>query len=127
MLILCAAISGCTETSLESKTESATPVTPTAFNAVGAPTVTYSLPDMMCEDGCALAVKDILEKQPGVQDVLVDFEGKAATVAIEEGTFSSERTLAELVDKGFDNSKLASDSSTSSDVASTETAAAGIK
>jgi hypothetical protein len=31
-----------------------------AFNTVGAPTIEFSLPDMMCEDGCALAVEDIL-------------------------------------------------------------------
>jgi copper chaperone CopZ len=82
--------------------------TPLAFNAAGAPTVEFNLPDMMCEDGCAWTVNDILSKQPGAKDVHVDFEAKTATVAIETGTFDSQSALAELVDKGFDNSALKS-------------------
>jgi periplasmic mercuric ion binding protein len=81
---------------------------PVAFNATGAPTVEFNLPDMMCEDGCAWTVNDILSKQPGAKDVRVDFEAKTATVAIEAGTFDSQSALAELVDKGFDNSALKS-------------------
>jgi copper chaperone CopZ len=80
--------------------------TPVAFNAAGAPTVEFNLPDMMCEDGCALAVEDILERQPGATEVRVDFEGKTATVAIQEGSFDAEQALAALVDKGFDHSAL---------------------
>jgi copper chaperone CopZ len=77
-----------------------------AFNNVGAPTVEFTLPDMMCEDGCALAVEEILERQPGAKEVQVDFEGKTAVVAIEEGAFDAEQALAALVDKGFDHSAL---------------------
>jgi periplasmic mercuric ion binding protein len=84
--------------------------TPVAFNATGAPTVEFNLPDMMCEDGCAWTVNDILSKQPGAKDVRVDFEAKTATVAIEEGKFDSQLAIAELVDKGFGNSQLKSDS-----------------
>jgi copper chaperone CopZ len=80
--------------------------TPVAFNATGAPTVEFNLPDMMCEDGCAWTVNDILSKQPGAKDVRVDFEAKTATIAFEAGTFDSQSALAELVDKGFDNSTL---------------------
>jgi copper chaperone CopZ len=123
-LTLMVALSGCVESLYESDTVSRKSATPTAFNASGAPVVEFNLPDMMCEDGCARAVKDILEKQLGVRDVQVDFEAKTATVAIEEGTFSSERTLAELVDKGFDNSKLSSDSSISDEAASSAATAA---
>jgi copper chaperone CopZ len=97
-------------------------MTSVSFNTAGAPTVEFSLPDMMCEDGCAVAVKDILEKQPGVQDVRVDFEAKTATVAIDDASFSSERTLAELVDKGFDNSQLKNDATASDEGASPPTA-----
>ena len=77
-----------------------------AFNTVGAPTIEFSLPDMMCEDGCALAVEEILERQPGAKEVQVDFEGKTAIVAVEEGAFDAEQALAALVDKGFDHSAL---------------------
>ena len=83
-------------------------IAPVAFNAAGAPTVEFNLPDMMCEDGCAWTVKDILSKQPGANEVRVDFEAKTATVAIEERKFDSQLALAELVDKGFDNSTLKS-------------------
>jgi copper chaperone CopZ len=83
--------------------------TPAAFNAARAPTVEFALPDMMCEDGCAQAVADILERQPGVTEVKVHFEEKTATVAIDEGSFDSQQALAALVDKGFENSTLNSD------------------
>lgn len=79
---------------------------PVAFNATGAPTIEFNLPDMMCEDGCAWTVNDILSKQQGAKDVRVDFEAKTATVAIEEGKFDQQLALAELVDKGFGNSTL---------------------
>jgi copper chaperone CopZ len=81
---------------------------PVAFHAGGAPTVEFDLPDMMCEDGCAWTVNDILSKQPGATDVHVDFEAKTATVTIEEGKFDQQLAIAELVDKGFANSALKS-------------------
>ena len=83
----------------------------TSFNATGAPTIEFALPDMMCEEGCASAVEDILEQQPGVKDVLVDFEAKTATVAVDEQSFDSQQAIAALVDKGFDNSALATNDS----------------
>jgi copper chaperone CopZ len=76
------------------------------LNAAHGPSVEFSLPDMMCEDGCAQAVEEILAGQPGAKEVRVDFEGKTATVAIEAGVFDSQQALAALIDKGFDNSKL---------------------
>lgn len=81
-------------------------VTAAAFNPSNAPTVEFSVPDMMCPDGCGVAVKEILTKQPGATDVLVDFDAKTATVAIEEGKFDSDKALAALVDKQFSNSSL---------------------
>jgi copper chaperone CopZ len=82
------------------------PNLPVAFKAAGAPTVEFSLPDMMCEDGCAWTVKDILSKQPGARDVRVDFEARKATVAIDDAKFDSQSALAELIDKGFMNSQV---------------------
>jgi copper chaperone CopZ len=76
------------------------------FNPTGAPTVEFTVPDMMCEEGCAWTVKDILSKQPGAKDVRVEFEARTATVAFEEGKFNSELAIAELVDKGFTNSQV---------------------
>ena len=81
-------------------------VTAAAFNPTGAPTVEFTVPDMMCEEGCAAAVKEILSEQPGAKDVRVDFEAKLATVAIEMDKFDSKLAIAELVDKGFANSQL---------------------
>ena len=80
--------------------------TPTAFNTAKLPTVEFEVPDMMCPEGCGVAVKEILAKQPGAKDVLVDFEGKTAMVAIEEGKFDSDKALAALVDRQFSNSSL---------------------
>jgi copper chaperone CopZ len=62
---------------------------------------------MMCEDGCAVAVRQILSKQSGVTGVLVDFDAKTATVAIQEGKFDPQSAIATLVDKGFDHTTLA--------------------
>jgi copper chaperone CopZ len=87
-------------------------------------TVQFALPDMMCEDGCAQAVEDILERQPGAMEVQVDFEGKTAIVVIEDGVFDSQQALAALIDKGFDNSKLTSSAGTgATDVTSSEPSA----
>ena len=58
---------------------------PVAFNVAGAPTVEFSVPDMMCPESCAVKVKEILSEQPGAKEVVVDFDSKTATVAIEEG------------------------------------------
>jgi copper chaperone CopZ len=79
------------------------------FNAAQAPTVEFDLPDMMCEDGCAQAVEDILQRQAGVKEVQVNFAGRTAMVVIDEVAFDSQQALAALIDKGFDNSKLAGD------------------
>lgn len=80
--------------------------TAAAFNSAGGPTVEFSVPDMMCAEGCGVAVKEILAKQPGAKDVLVDFDAKLARVAIEEGKFDADKALAALVDRQFTNSSL---------------------
>ncbi|HEY3395425.1 MAG TPA: heavy-metal-associated domain-containing protein [Lacipirellulaceae bacterium] len=108
LVALSSVLCGCAERSNEPVADS-TATTAVAFKAAAAPTVEFSLPDMMCEEGCAVAVRDILREQPGAKDVRVDFDAKTATVAIEEGKFNSQLALAELVDKGFDNSQLKSD------------------
>jgi copper chaperone CopZ len=71
--------------------------------------VTLAVPDMMCEDGCAAKVRDVLAKQPGVKQVNVDFPKRVATLSIDESSFSAEDAVAELVDHGFKNSKLKTD------------------
>jgi copper chaperone CopZ len=70
-------------------------------------TVEFSVPDMMCPDGCGVAVESILSKQAGAKEVLIDFENKKAIVAIEDGKFDSDKALAALVDKQFTNSSVA--------------------
>lgn len=92
---------GCAESGTESVA-----VTKAAFNAAGAPTVEFSVPDMMCEDSCAKAVHEILASQPGAKEVQVDFPNRLATVAVDEATFDSQAAIAALVDMQFTNSKL---------------------
>ena len=65
--------------------------TPVAFNAAGAPTVEFSVPDMMCPEGCAVKTKEILSDATRRKDVVVDFDAKTATVAIDEGKFDVQR------------------------------------
>ena len=109
ILVLALETTGCTEhgtvNTLQSK-----PV----FNAAHLPTVEFALPDMMCEEGCAEAVEDILARQSGVEEVRVDFDAKSATVAVDDKSFDSQQTLAALVDKGFDNSTLVSEDTAAS-------------
>lgn len=83
-------------------------VTPAAFNVEGAPTVEFSVPDMMCEFSCAPKVREVLASQEGVKDVQVDLEGKRATVAVDEAKFDAAAAVAALVDVQFVNTKLAS-------------------
>ena len=81
-------------------------ITSAAFKAENPSTVEFSVPDMFCMEGCGATVKETLAKQPGAKDVLVDFEAKTATVAIDEEKFDSDQALAALVDKQFANSSL---------------------
>jgi len=97
---------GCSQAPNEPAGTSAEAAIPSVFNPTGAPTVEFSVPDMMCEDGCAVKVHEILSKQAGARDVIVNFDAKRATVAIEEGVFDNDAAIAALVDHGFDNSRL---------------------
>ena len=42
----------------------------------------------MCPDGCGEKVKEILSEQPGAKEVVVDFDTKTATVAVEDDASS---------------------------------------
>jgi copper chaperone CopZ len=80
--------------------------TPVSFNTAGAPTVEFSVPDMMCPEGCGAKVKEILSQQPGAKDVLVDFPNKTATVAVDKEKFDTKQAIAALVDHQFNHSTL---------------------
>jgi copper chaperone CopZ len=80
--------------------------TPVVFNAAGAPTVEFNVPDMMCPESCAPKVKEILSKQPGAKDVVVDFPSKTATVAIDKDKFDPDKAIAALADHQFNHSTL---------------------
>src|SRR6188508_3123224 len=51
----------------DSDAEAVVEAAPVAFNVEGAPTVDFSVPDMMCEDSCVPTVKATLAAQPGVK------------------------------------------------------------
>jgi copper chaperone CopZ len=100
--------------------------TPVVFNAEGAPTIAFSVPDMMCEHSCVPAVREVLAKQPGVKDVKVELETKTATVAVDESEFDAEAAVAALVDRQFTETKLltADASANKAPASSTQDAAA---
>jgi copper chaperone CopZ len=82
-------------------------VTSASFNVAGAPTVAFSVPDMMCPEGCGEKTKEILSEQAGAKEVVVDFDAKTATVAVEDGgKFDASAAVAALVDHGFTNSAI---------------------
>jgi copper chaperone CopZ len=106
MLVLSnATLIGCAESTRESAA-SAVEATPTAFNVAGDPTIEFNAPDMMCPEGCGEKVKEILSERPGAKEVVVNFEEKTATVAVDADKFDADAAIAALVDYGFDHSTL---------------------
>jgi copper chaperone CopZ len=106
-----ALLAGCSQ---QSPSVDASAITKTSFNTAGAPTVQFTVPDMMCPEGCGAKVKEILSQQPGAKDVLVDFPNKTATVAVEKDKFDANEAVAALKDHQFKNSALKDASATAS-------------
>lgn len=107
-------VAGC-QKAADTTTESTVAASPAAFNAAGAPTVQFKVPDMMCEESCAKAVHDTLAAQSGAEDVIVDFPNRLATVAVDKEKFDSETALAALLDKQFTKTELVGAKSGESD------------
>ena len=109
-------IGGCGQASPVANTtarpdDHAAAITQTAFNADGAPTVEFSVPDMVCEFSCVPTVRETLAKQPGVKDVKVELATHRATVAVDKKKFDPNAAVAALVDLQFTNTKLANEPS----------------
>jgi copper chaperone CopZ len=99
-------ISGCGQQSATNLSDGSQ--TTVSFNAAGAPTVAISMPDMMCPDGCGATAREVLSAQPGVKEVLIDFDSKQAMVAVDSDSFDPTAALAALVDRGFIHSAVQS-------------------
>jgi copper chaperone CopZ len=112
LVIALSVTAGCAREDGKAPTADVIKTTPVAFNTTGAPTVEFSVPDMMCPEGCGVKVKEILAEQPGAKEVLVDFDTKTAKVAVEEGKFDSQKAIAALVDHSFGQSTVKSDAAT---------------
>jgi copper chaperone CopZ len=97
---------GCSQQSAEQSGNVSSSTTPVAFNSVGAPTIQFTVPDMMCPEGCGEKVKEILSEQPGAKDVQVEFETKTVTVAVDKDKFDSQKAIAALRDHQFSHSAL---------------------
>ena len=69
------------------------------------------MPDMMCPEGCGAKTKEILSEQPGAKEVVINFDAKTATVAIDEGKFDADAAVAAMVDHGFDHTTRKTDDS----------------
>jgi copper chaperone CopZ len=105
LVAILAVTAGCSKSSQE-EGDLAESTTAVSFNTAGAPTVEFSVPDMMCPEGCGAKVKEILAEQPGAKDVLVDFPAKTAKVAVDKDKFDAEKAVAALKDYQFKNSAL---------------------
>jgi copper chaperone CopZ len=105
-IIFVALLSGCSDSNVATTDAAKTEAKTVAFNAANAPTVQFEVPDMMCEEGCAATVKEVLKAQLGAVDVKVEFDKKLATVAVDEKQFDKDAAVAALLDKQFPNSKL---------------------
>ena len=108
LAILCLSLGaiGCTRAADESGIVSAQATTPAVFNTAGAPTIEFSVPDMMCPEGCGAKVKEILSEQPGATDVFVDFPARTATVAIDKDKFDAKQAVAATKDHQFNHSAV---------------------
>jgi copper chaperone CopZ len=97
---------GCSDSKVTTTDAAKPEVKTVAFNTANAPTVQFEVPDMMCEEGCAATVKEVLKAQPGAVEVKVEFDKKLATVAVDEKEFDQDAAVAALLDKQFPNTKL---------------------
>lgn len=110
LTLVCAfSLAGCARQSVDTAATSADETTAVTFNVAGAPTVEFNVPDMMCPEGCGAKTKEILSAQPGAKEVVINFEDKTATVAVEKDTFDANAAIAALVDYGFEHSTLKSE------------------
>ena len=100
------ALSGCAEATNDVTGVAMESATPAVFNVANSPIVEFSVPDMMCPEGCGEATREILAEQEGVKEVKIDFLSKLAVVAVDQEKFNADKALAELIDHGFDNSTL---------------------
>ena len=108
-VLLFAALAGCAQPNAETTASKDDETTAVAFNVAGAPTVEFNVPDMMCPEGCGEKTKEILSEQPGAKEVVINFDAKTATVAVETDKFDADAAIAALVDYGFEHSTLKSD------------------
>ena len=116
---------GCSDDSSVQVTATSSESTEVAFNVTGAPTIEFNAPDMMCPEGCGAKVKEILSEQPGAKEVVINFEAKTATVAVDKDSFDAEAAVAALVDHGFDHSSVKTEDSPVEPVAEPEAKPAG--
>ena len=107
---------GCGTSSVDVATTEEPKATLAKFNAEGAPTVDFSVPGMHCES-CVAHVESILAEQPGVKDVEVDLEALTAKVEVDEKEFDGEKAVAALADMQFDDAKLITADTATSDAA----------
>lgn len=105
LAMLSVTLIGCSDSKVMTTDADKTEAKTVAFNTSNAPTVQFEVPDMMCEEGCAATVKEVLKAQPGAVDVKVEFDKKLATVAVDE-KFDKDAAVAALLDKQFPNAKL---------------------
>ena len=95
-----AALVGCNEEcpskgKTEMKSESAS-----TGEVTGTPVV-LSVKEMMCQEGCAKRVEEILAKAPGVKKATVQFEEKQAHLVVDPSAFDADKAVAELKTAGY--------------------------
>lgn len=79
----------------EMKSESAS-----AADVTGTPVV-LSVKEMMCQEGCAKRVEEILAKAPGVKKATVQFDEKQAHLVVDPSAFDADKAVAELKTAGY--------------------------
>jgi copper chaperone CopZ len=67
----------------------------------GSKTVSFHVDGMMCAESCAPTVQEILGRQRGVEEAVVNFETSTATCTVDAWTFDADHAIAELADQDF--------------------------
>jgi copper chaperone CopZ len=96
----CSILVGCNEECPTKGKPEMKPESTTSAAVSGTP-VTLAVKEMMCAEGCAKRVEEILASSPGVKSATVDFAGKQANLVVESSTFDSARAVADLKSAGY--------------------------
>ncbi len=95
-----AALVGCND-ECPSKGKTEMKAESTSVGEVTGTPVVLSVKEMMCQEGCAKKVEEILTKAPGVKKATVRFDEKQAHLVVDPSAFDADKAVSELKTAGY--------------------------